>query len=236
VEGIAPRAFVDLAIPGGLFARLREDCRPSWEAYCTHPFVRGMTDGSLPEPAFRHYLVQDYLFLIHFSRAYALAVFKADTVADMREKAAGIDALLNTEMKLHVEYCAGWGLSEADMAAAPEATATMAYTRYVLERGLAGDLLDLEVALAPCILGYGEIANRMLASPALKRDGNPYAAWIAMYASDDYQSMCRGAAARLDRLAAKRGGEARHAALVTTFDQATRLEVGFWQMGLDRAP
>ncbi len=57
--------------------------------------------------------------------------------------------MADQEMKLHVAYCAGWGLSEADMAAEPEAQATMAYTRYVLEKGLAGDLLDLQVALAP---------------------------------------------------------------------------------------
>ncbi|MCC7428465.1 MAG: thiaminase II [Alphaproteobacteria bacterium] len=232
---MAPRPFQDLAAPESAFARLREACRPAWESYSDHAFVRGMADGSLPEAAFRHYLVQDYLFLVHFSRAYALAVFKSDNVADMREKAAGLDALLNTEMKLHVGYCRGWGLSEADMAAAPEATATMAYTRYVLERGLAGDILDLEVALAPCVIGYGEIANRMLASPALRLAGNPYRDWIAMYAAEDYQALARSSVERLDRLVAARGGAARFPALVTTFDQATRLEAAFWQMGLDRA-
>ena len=37
------------------------------------------------------------------------------------------------------------------MAAEPEALETVAYTRFVLDRGLAGDRLDLEVALAPCV-------------------------------------------------------------------------------------
>jgi hypothetical protein len=36
-----------------------------------------MADGSLAEAAFRHYLVQDYLFLIEFARAYALSVYKS---------------------------------------------------------------------------------------------------------------------------------------------------------------
>ena len=32
------------------------------------------------------------------------------------------------------------------------------------ERGLAGALLDLHVALAPCVIGYGEIGVRLAAS------------------------------------------------------------------------
>jgi thiaminase/transcriptional activator TenA len=64
--------------------RLRAANVSDWAAYTQHAFVRGLADGSLPEPAFRHYLVQDYLFLIHFARAYALAGYKAETLADIR--------------------------------------------------------------------------------------------------------------------------------------------------------
>jgi hypothetical protein len=53
-----------------------------------------MADGSLAETAFRHYLVQDYLFLIEFARAYAVAVYKSPKLADMREAAAGLSSLL----------------------------------------------------------------------------------------------------------------------------------------------
>lgn len=218
-----------------LFARLRGDSEDAWQAYVAHDFVAGLADGTLPEVCFRHYLGQDYLFLIHFARAYALAVFKSDNLADMRDAAAGMNAILDTEMALHVEYCRGWGLDEAAMTALPEATATMAYTRYVLEAGLQGDLLDLYVALAPCVLGYGEIGVRLGASPATRRDDNPYAAWINMYAGDEYQAVARAHAGTLDRLWASRAGEGRFAVLSRIFGQATRLEADFWQMGLDRA-
>lgn len=218
---------------GTLFARLREAARPSWEAYVAHPFVRGLTDGSLPEPAFRRYLTQDYLFLIHFARAYGLAVVKHATLADMRGAAATLDALLNHEMRLHVQFCGAWGITEAAMEAEAEAEETMAYTRYVLERGLAGDVLDLEVALAPCVIGYAEIGARMTADPRLVRDGNRYDAWRAMYAGEEFQAVAAEAIARLDRLGAARGAEARFPLLARTFEEACRLEARFWQMGLD---
>lgn len=225
----------DIAPPGGMFARLRQAASRDWESYVSHPFVAGMTNGSLPEPAFRRYLVQDYLFLIHFSRAYALAVLKSETVAEMREKAAGLDALLNHEMKLHVAYCADWGIPEAEIEAEPEAPETMAYTRYVIDRGVAGDMLDLEVALAPCVIGYAEIANRMSADPGFVTQGNRYVSWHAMYAGSEYQDMARAAVARLDTLSAKRGGEARFDSLARTFAEASRLEARFWQMGWNEA-
>jgi len=218
-----------------LFPRLRDAAGDAWTAYVAHPFVAGLADGSLPEAAFRHYLGQDYLFLIHFARAYALAAYKADTLAEIRDASAGMSAIVDTEMALHVEYCAAWGLDEAAMEALPEASATMAYTRYVLEKGGQGDLLDLYVALAPCVIGYGEIGARLAADPATMRDGNPYASWIAMYAGDEYQEVARAHGVALDRLWASRAGGARLESLSRTFEQASRLEADFWQMGLDAA-
>lgn len=220
-----------LPLDQGLFGRLRRDAGAHWTAYVRHPFVQGLGDGSLPQPAFRHFLEQDYLFLIHFARAYALAGFKSDSLADLRAAAASVSAIVDVEMPLHVAYCRDWGLTEAQMEAAPEALETMAYTRFVLERGLAGDRLDLDVALAPCVVGYGEAVQHLLADPATKREGNPYAAWMDAYASEEYLAVARGAIEKLDRQFALRGGEARYPRLLETFVQATRLEEAFWDMG-----
>jgi thiaminase/transcriptional activator TenA len=215
----------------GLFRRLRAACAAEWQAYTWHPFVQGLADGSLPLPAFRRYLVQDYLFLVQFTRAFALAAYKAESLAAFRDKAAAIQALLH-EMTMHLAYCAEWGIPEAAILAEPEAAETIAYTRWVLDRGIAGDILDLEVALAPCTIGYGEIALAIEASPRRRREGNPYESWIAMYAGAEYQALARGAASRLDALGASHGGAARFEALRADFAKAARLEADFWQMGL----
>jgi len=218
-----------------LFEKLKAACAWEWERYIRHAFVRELGLATLPDLAFRHYLQQDYLFLLHFARAYALAGYKAETLADMRAAAATFSALVDTEMKLHVRYCAGWGLTEAEMEALPEDGPTIAYTRFVLERGMAGDLLDLHVALAPCVIGYAEIGRWLAADPSTVRDGNPYAEWIDMYAGAEYQDVAVAAIENLDGLMARRGGENRMESLVRTFRAATELEVSFWQMGLDRA-
>ena len=186
--------------------------------------MRQLAAGTLPERCFRHYLIQDYLFLIHFARALALAAFKADDLTEIRGATAALSGIVDVEMDLHVRFCADWGLTEAELASAPEAMETTAYTRYVFERGMAGDLLDLHVALAPCIVGYGEIGVILSSDRETVMEGNPYRSWIEMYAGDEYQDIARGAVAQLDRLAAGKGGDARFQDLAATFAQATRLE------------
>ena len=222
--------FID---PNTLFGRLRSACADEWNGYCNHEFVRRIGDATLPEQSFRHYLEQDYLFLIHFSRAWALVVYKADTLADMRAASSTLNAILNHEMNLHVKYCSGWGLTEQEMERVEEARANMAYTRYVLERGLSGDVLDLHVALAPCVIGYAEIGRNLASDPGTKREGNPYGEWIEMYAGEEFQNVAKASARHLDALAASRLGQGRLEGLVKTFRQATSLEIGFWDMGLN---
>ena len=60
---------------GHAFSRWRQ-AAPDWDAYTSHAFVQGMCDGSLPRTAFLNYLVQDYLFLIHFARAWVLLRYR----------------------------------------------------------------------------------------------------------------------------------------------------------------
>ena len=220
---------------GDLFGRLVAASGPAWPAYTRHEFVLALARGDLPEAAFRRYLVQDYLFLLHFARTWGLAIYKSETLAEMRRARALVAATLDTEIGLHIDYCRGWGLSEAAMAQEPEALETIAYTRFVLDRGLAGDRLDLEVALAPCVVGYAEIAAERMADPQTRHDGNPYREWLYMYAGADYQSLAREAAAALDEQFARRGGEGRVAALAASFATATRLEADFWSMGVAAA-
>lgn len=217
---------------GRAFAAWRAEA-PDWDGYVRHRFVECLGDGTLPRAAFLHYLVQDYVFLVHFSRAWALAVVKAETLDEMKACAATVDALVNHEMQLHVRTCTAAGIGEDALADAEEAAGNLAYTRYVLEAGFSGDFLDLMAALAPCVLGYGEIGARL----AGQASSTTYGDWIATYAGQDYQKVCRDVGALIDGALARRlgpdfGSSPRWPRLTERFATATRLEVGFWDMGL----
>lgn len=216
-----------------LFDLLKSQASGEWQDYTRHEFLRQMGHGTLPQEAFRQYLVQDYLFLIQFSRAYALAAYKSREFADIRAAQDGLAAIV-AETDLHVRLCSRWGLSAEDLEAAEEHQATVAYTRFVLDAGLSGDLLDLHVALSPCVIGYAEIAQWLV--PAVEQNPeHPYAEWIREYASEEYQEAARAAAAQIESLGRRTYTEARLPELTRIFSTATRMESAFWQMGLDAA-
>ncbi|WP_440997061.1 thiaminase II [Arhodomonas sp. SL1] len=217
-----------------LVEALKGGCPDDWHAYTHHEFVQQLAEARLPEASFRHFLIQDYQFLIHFSRAWALAAYKSSSLADMKAATEVLNGLLHHEMALHVEYCRGWGIAPEELERAEEARANLAYTRYVLETGMSGDLLDLLAALAPCVVGYAEIGARLSKAPETVLEGNPYRSWIETYAGEEFQGLAQSVVAQMDRLFAERGSAARTPALTRIFTQATRLEQSFWEMGLKR--
>ncbi|MEC9044344.1 MAG: thiaminase II [Pseudomonadota bacterium] len=219
---------------GKTFKLWKDAAGSDWDEYTKHPFVQKLADGSLPKENFVNYLIQDYVFLIHFSRAWALAITKAETLQEMRLCAATVNALVNEEISLHVKLCANEGIKEADLFNAIEATPNLAYTRYVLDAGHSGDFLDLIAALAPCVLGYGEIGFMI----SKTEHSSAYSDWISTYSAKEYQSVCADVGKLIDEAVAIRLGEnpiknPRWHRLTNRFLTATRLEVGFWQMGLD---
>ncbi|KAM5353923.1 hypothetical protein ACJ41O_000573 [Fusarium nematophilum] len=161
------------------------DVRDVWKEFVYHPFVMAMGDGTLPVESFKGYIIQDYLYLIHFSRANALAAYKAQNIEDISRATEIVQHIMH-ELKLHTTYCQSFGVSLAEIHATEEKQACTAYTRYVLDVGQNGDWLGLQMALAPCLLGYGAVAKMLRAHERTLREGNTYWAWIENYNADDY--------------------------------------------------
>lgn len=226
-----------------LFDDLKSAIGTQWSAYTEHEFVRRLGDGTLPLAVFQDYLVQDYLFLVQFARANALAAYKSRNLRDIEQAAEALSAIL-AETRLHRRLTDEWGIPAHQLDAAPEKQATVAYTRYVLDCGMAGDLLDLQVALAPCTIGYAEIGRAL--APALEHTpDHPYRDWIQEYAGEEFQGAAREATARLDaistgplsenQLSGNQLSPQRMAELIEVFRTASRLEADFWQQALDAA-
>jgi len=149
----------------------------------------------------------------------------------MREKAEAVLAVLD-ETRLHLKYCAGWGLSEADVVAVPEGVGTVSYTRWVLDRGLHGDILDLEIALAPCT--WAMARWRCACWPTRRGRWRAILPVLDRYLCDDGYQPWRGRRGA-DRRAGRepwRGGALREAD--RGFREAARLEQRFWQQGWTR--
>ncbi|KAF9159942.1 hypothetical protein DFQ26_006024 [Actinomortierella ambigua] len=221
--------------PHPLVNHLLRACAKDWHEYTHHPFVQGIQDGTLPRESFIHYMKQDYLFLQTYARAHGLGAFKATTMAESKAFAEIVLHIAH-ESQLHIKYCERWGINYEEMVATPESMANVAYTRYVLDIGMTGDLLELGLAIAPCLLGYGQIGNRLYNDPnTVRGDANPYWEWIQAYHAADYQGAVDRGIANMERQAAiQQPSEHRLKKLEEIFRTATRLEVSFWDMSLHR--
>ncbi|KAI8634900.1 Rapamycin-insensitive companion of mTOR, N-term-domain-containing protein [Xylariaceae sp. FL1651] len=204
------------------------DVAPVWHRFVHHPFVLALGNGELPLESFKKYLVQDYLYLVHFARANALASYKAKSIEDIAA-GAKIVSHIHTEMSLHIDYCKSFGISKEEIEATEEHQACTAYTRYVLDIGQSEDWLGLQVSLAPCLLGYGAIAKQLHADPRTKTGGNTYWPWILNYVADDYVQAVQTGSDLMERSAVLHS-PSRIEELVKIFIHATKMEIGFWEM------
>jgi thiaminase/transcriptional activator TenA len=217
-----------------IFSKWRTASGRDWADYIDHQFVQDLGKGTLSEKAFLHYLVQDYIYLFHYSRAWGMAVLKSESHEELELTSATVNALVNHEMPMHVEICEKAGISRQTLLETEEASENLSYTRYVIDAGIAGDFLDLLAALTPCVMGYGEIGTKLAANSP---DGNPYQTWIDSYSGSDYQEACHNVGGLIESSVRARLGNdpestGRWKVLCRRFQIATRLEIGFWNMGL----
>jgi thiaminase/transcriptional activator TenA len=200
---------------------------PIYGAILDHPFVRGLTDGTLPRPAFRFYAVQDALYLREFARALSLAAARApeeDWIVMFNEHAAGA---LRVERALHESFFKEFGLAPAEVAATPLAPTNLAYTSYLLAVAYGAPFAEVVAALLPCYWIYWEVGR------ALERAGSPdplYRRWIGTYASEEFGAVVRAVLDVTNRVAAGAGPGGRDA-MRRHFVTTSRYEWMFWDMG-----
>ncbi|KAI9729714.1 MAG: hypothetical protein M1834_006665 [Cirrosporium novae-zelandiae] len=203
--------------------------KAKWHEFTHHEFLTRLADGTLPENSFKHFLVQDYLYLVQFARVHAMAAYKSETIDEIAA-AAEIVLHIKREMTLHLTYCTTFNLTQSEIEAHSPDTATKLYASHLLQTAHARPLFHLRLALLPCLLGYYAIAARMHADPATVK--GRYWKWIENYVAEDYvQAVDVG---RADVEARAKGGlglreveEARMA-----FLGGLECEIRFWEQGL----
>ncbi|ODA77097.1 hypothetical protein RJ55_07615 [Drechmeria coniospora] len=130
---------------------------------------------------------------------------------------------------MHINYCHSLGIAVDEMRATEEQQACTAYTRYILDVGQSDDSLALQMALAPCLLGYAAVAKMLQADSNTRREGNMYWSWIENYLTDDYiAAVKQGSQFLEDRM--RQQSPSRIEELVKIFIHATKMEIGFWEM------
>jgi len=184
----------------------------------------GLADGSLPEPAFRFYVLQDALYLRDFARCLAVASAKAPLDPWCELFAGHATGALGVERSLHERFFRDWGLDAERVADTPPSPTTLAYTSYLLRVAHAAPFEELLGALLPCYRIYWEVGK------ALEAAGSPnplYRRWIATYAAEEFGAAVRQVLDVTER-AVSDLPERRRVAIGRHFATASRYEWMFW--------
>jgi thiaminase/transcriptional activator TenA len=195
-----------------------------------HPFIRGLTDGSLDREAFCFYIVQDALYLVEYARALSLAAARAPDAEGILLFARNAAGAIEVERALHEEFFRDFGLSEEEVRATPPAPTNLAYTSYLLATVGRGSFAEGLGALLPCFWIYREVGR------ALLERGSPeplYRRWIDTYGGEEYGTIVEDVIRLTERVAAQ-AGEVERRGMREHFFQTSRYEWMFWDMGYRR--
>ncbi len=154
-----------------------------YAAILDHPFLTGLTSGTLDEAAFAYYVAQDAHYLRDYARALAVVGAKAPThpVAGMFAKHAA--ETVEVELMLHESLLADLGLDAGVVAATPVSPTTTAYTSYLLATCYGGTFGEGLAAVLPCYWIYQRVGTALVAA------GSPdprYQRWIDTYAGEGF--------------------------------------------------
>lgn len=195
-----------------------------FETIRTMPFNQELAAGTLSQERFRHYMIQDAHYLVAFGRALAVAAGKADNSDEVAQFSEAARTAIIVERSLHADFMEQFNVSPATFAATPLSPTTHHYCNYLVATSWSASYPVALAALLPCFWIYAEIGRDILARAA---KNNPYDAWIATYAGEEFHAAVRGVIQTVDRVASVASAETRrdmHAA----YTHAAKLEWMFW--------
>jgi thiaminase/transcriptional activator TenA len=211
-------------------ARLWDSIGDIYRAILAHPFITGLTDGTLPADSFAFYVVQDALYLQDYARALAAVGSRAPTSDAMQMFARHAADAVTAELELHATLLTELGISAADVKRAEQAPTNRGYTSYLLATAHAGSYAEGVAAVLPCYWIYWEVGKELL------RAGSPdprYQRWISTYAAPEYGAVVASVIAEVDRIARTVSGAEREL-MSRRFATTSRYEWMFWEAGFTR--
>lgn len=208
--------------------RLYEEVKHIWNGYLEQPFVKELGEGTLAEDRFRFYMVQDYRYLLQYSKVFALGVVKAEDEGLMRRFACMVHDTLDGEMDVHKIYMKRLGITEEEVAATKTALANQSYTSYMLEVAFKGDILDVLAAVLSCAWSYQMIGGHHKNIPGALE--HPlYGEWVKGYSSQEYIGGVEEIIDAVNEFGADISAK-KEAYLKEIFLNCCRYERDFWEM------
>ena len=202
------------------YEKTRAKTEHIYQNIITHDFVTELMQATLNKDTFGFYVNQDSLYLSEYKKSLVAVGSKCHRPEDTQffyESATGI---IQVEDALHKEF-----LEEKYKDSEPSPTCEL-YNSY-LARIVNSESVEVgAAAVLPCFTIYKEVGDFILNTQENK-DSNPYQAWIATYASDEFALAVKKAINIVDTYALTASPESL-AKMEEVFIKTSKLEWMFW--------
>ncbi len=166
--------------------RLLDATKEIWDSYYEHPFVKGIENGSLDREKFRYYIIQDFLYLEDYAKAFAIGIAKAKSIETLQMFSSYIALLTGKEMSIHNGYMGKFRVSREELDATSRSLDSLSYTSYMLRVAYEEGEAEILTAILSCAYSYELIAKNMLKNDPNCLKDDFYGEWIEGYASEAY--------------------------------------------------
>lgn len=209
----------------GFSEALLDEGQPIWEAQYRHPFVTELADGTLDDAAFRHWIEQDYRYLLDYARTFAIASVKAREESTMAGLLDVAHVILEHEMDLHRSFAEEYGIDRSTLESTEKAPTCIAYTNFLVRTAHEQPLPVIAAAIYPCGKGYLDVARHM---DSIATSTHRYTPFIEKYTGTEFVDAVDWMTQLVDDMAETYPGERER--MKRAFLTSAKLEYQFWEM------
>ncbi|MGG7578080.1 thiaminase II [Rhizobium sp. Nf11,1] len=215
----------NIEITGNFTAAAWDRIKPLMAEIERLPLLERLSDGTLPPEVFRHYILQDAIYLKHYARCLAIVAAKAPDNAQVLRFLGSAQKAITVEQGLHAGFLSQFGISSSDVTAAEPSPSCFAYTNFLLATAYHRSYAVALSAILPCFWIYMHVGEGIKGRPAI--EGNVYQAWINTYGDPQFAAGAREVIALTD-IAARAASETERAEMMDVFVRASQYEWMFW--------
>jgi thiaminase (transcriptional activator TenA) len=174
-------------------------------ACCSSPFIQALTNETLPNEAFIHYLIQDAFLVEVLARAYSIAAAKAPDWHGFSQLQILIAQVIESRRSRHQDIRRWQADRTPEHHSVIPQTTTQRYTDFLITTAWNEEIGIILIAILPYLRLHLELA---LNSTQATRPSQIYSNWRNPYGSRGFQDIVSTVEALVDRYATQ--SEARY--------------------------
>lgn len=186
------------------------------------PFIKELSEGTLPQEKFRFYMMQDSLYLEHFGRTLSVIAAKIHDIKDVLAFMRFAENAIVVENALHEFYFQDFGVTDKGVLE----PACHHYIHFLRSTAALESVEISAAAVLPCFWIYKRVGDYIYSHQ--NTVNNPYQKWIDTYGGDEFAVAVEQAITICDTLAENSTQETQKR-MTEAFVMASRMEYDFWE-------